>query len=478
MFHSFNFILLLPQLLLLLPTESKRFEKDIEFQDVVQSSNPDQSKIFHATVEIMSSHMLNDPRHPQFNQELSDEKAIKRGELNPSIKDHLKSVLLPENNEKDKIEIPNISEIVKTKPNFRHYPSVFGIGTNQSHYENLFNELQLNTQLNSHSIKHSHSVHSRINSENNNTNNQLKQFKADLPLNDIPHSSNIIGRSQNILHFSGLLPLNSNNLNQTIIQNKSRDKRTLKEEKDISSSLVTNALSAEGMEIFAKHVSERTLRLVMEENHVAVVRDHHGKDIGVKQESTFFIMSILKLIISPFVCLIMMVVITPAEGGMKNEGGPGITQAAGTPLVQMLGKIIGFVLGIILAWILGNVITEACTFLLTVKLTFVVCNNIFERTAMETVDTLSQFFMHTLLPALQIEVVGYLVDILSDALHSSLHHTITRVMSTRLSKSLTPATLHYYYCVYCYYYGDYCNQCFHNSEDSIIDMLTWTNFGS
>jgi hypothetical protein len=87
---------------------------------------------------------------------------------------------------------------------------------------------------------------------------------------------------------------------------------------------------------------------------------------------------------------------------------------------------------------------------------------------------------HAVLPFLPLpsQVVGYLIDVLSDALSSSLHHTLTRSLSTRLAKSLTPATLHYYYCIYCYYYGDYCNQCFHASEHDIIDQLSWSNFGS
>lgn len=249
--------------------------------------------------------------------------------------------------------------------------------------------------------------------------------------------------------------------------------------KDIgtATAALMQTITVEGVNAFGDELTHRTLRIVMEEPQVVIKKDYRGNDIGATSTSTFLIMPILKMIISPFVCIILMLVVTPAEGGMKKGGGAIVKGGTGA-LGKILGMIFGFIGGVFLAYVMGDILVEACTFVLTVRLTFVVINNVFEKTAMDTICTLQNFFFNTILPSVQVEITAYLQDILSDALHFSIHHTVTRALSTRLSKSLTPVSLHYYYCVYCYYYGDYCAQCYHNDEQSIIDQLTWTNFGS
>ena len=54
---------------------------------------------------------------------------------------------------------------------------------------------------------------------------------------------------------------------------------------------------------------------------------------------------------------------------------------------------------------------------------------------------------------------GLVSDALSDSLTYGMHHTLTRTLVDGLSASLTPPTMHYYACVYCYYYGSYCDVC-------------------
>ena len=54
-----------------------------------------------------------------------------------------------------------------------------------------------------------------------------------------------------------------------------------------------------------------------------------------------------------------------------------------------------------------------------------------------------------------------------------LHHTLTHALSESLSSSLTAPTMHYYYCVYCYYYGNFCDICFQVSDSMLLGRQWW-----
>ena len=68
-------------------------------------------------------------------------------------------------------------------------------------------------------------------------------------------------------------------------------------------------------------------------------------------------------------------------------------------------------------------------------------------------------------------VVGITSDALSDSLTYGLHHTLTNALSDSLAADLTPPTMHYYYCVYCYYYGNFCDFCYRYDELTYMHRL-------
>jgi len=70
-------------------------------------------------------------------------------------------------------------------------------------------------------------------------------------------------------------------------------------------------------------------------------------------------------------------------------------------------------------------------------------------------------------------VVGITSDALSDSLTYGLHHTLTNALSDSLAADLTPPTMHYYYCVYCYYYGNFCDVCFKVSDRQLLHRQWW-----
>ena len=51
--------------------------------------------------------------------------------------------------------------------------------------------------------------------------------------------------------------------------------------------------------------------------------------------------------------------------------------------------------------------------------------------------------------------------------------TLPHALTLTLSHSLTHSLTHYYYCSYCYYYGDYCQYCFYFRDYQWLQRMWW-----
>ena len=51
--------------------------------------------------------------------------------------------------------------------------------------------------------------------------------------------------------------------------------------------------------------------------------------------------------------------------------------------------------------------------------------------------------------------------------------TLPHALTLTLSHSLTHSLTHYYYCSYCYYYGDYCQYCFYFRDYQWLQRMYW-----
>ena len=89
------------------------------------------------------------------------------------------------------------------------------------------------------------------------------------------------------------------------------------------------------------------------------------------------------------------------------------------------------------------------------------------------VNDLNEYLFHQAMPMQKDIVVGITSDALSDSLTYGLHHTLTNALSDSLAADLTPPTMHYYYCVYCYYYGNFCDVCFKVSDRQLLHRQWW-----
>ena len=86
---------------------------------------------------------------------------------------------------------------------------------------------------------------------------------------------------------------------------------------------------------------------------------------------------------------------------------------------------------------------------------------------------LNDYLFHEAMPMQKDIVIGLCTDALSDSLTYGLHHTLTNALSESLSASLSQPTMHYYYCVYCYYYGNFCDICFQVSDSMLLGRQWW-----
>ena len=89
------------------------------------------------------------------------------------------------------------------------------------------------------------------------------------------------------------------------------------------------------------------------------------------------------------------------------------------------------------------------------------------------ITDLNDYLFQQAMPMQKDIVVGLCSDALSDSITYGLHHTLTNALSESLSSSLAQPTMHYYYCVYCYYYGNFCDICFKVTDTMMLKRQWW-----
>lgn len=193
--------------------------------------------------------------------------------------------------------------------------------------------------------------------------------------------------------------------------------------------------------------------------------------VASRLKARFLILIILfiKYVVIPeFLC-------PPVTDGIMGYLGPTVANVVVVPMVQgvietgspkfqnMLGKVIGVFLGLIcflkltvvLTLTLGDGITYVITDNLNRQIPRVVTN--FVNLHMATAETF--MVLHETLGLVGPNVVNRLGLSLTHALTHSVTHTVTHKI------------LHHYYCIYCYYYGNFCDFCYRYDELTYMHRL-------
>jgi hypothetical protein len=89
-------------------------------------------------------------------------------------------------------------------------------------------------------------------------------------------------------------------------------------------------------------------------------------------------------------------------------------------------------------------------------------------------DVVIAYLENEAVPTMAGQVTHMLTHTLTASISNTLAKELTHTLTHTLTHSLTHSVIHYYYCTYCYYYGDYCQYCFYYRDYSWLHRMTWT----
>ncbi len=145
---------------------------------------------------------------------------------------------------------------------------------------------------------------------------------------------------------------------------------------------------------------------------------------------------LMSILLDVFMRSIVASVTAQIAGPMRAE----VTQTGATMLIAALPPV----LGMLLSGSLSVRLVKA----LVGSLAFAVNTFLNEQVAGAISGTIIHSLSHTI------------TNSISNGLNYGLTHSLTHTLTTSLSHSVT----HYFYCTYCYYFGDYCNYCYYYQD--------------
>jgi len=212
------------------------------------------------------------------------------------------------------------------------------------------------------------------------------------------------------------------------------------------------------MHAFADDVAKRT--------EVALLEEESG--------STFFIADILKLVIAPFVAVCIDPIAAPGARKMTDFlTGSGTSGGIVGAIATFIGSILAVIMGLIVAVATAEAVGEAVIFHSTYLIIDNVARFIPSSISHISIPNLNDYLFTQAMPMQKDIIIGLCSDALSDSITYGLHHTLTNALGDSLSSSLAQPTMHYYYCVYCYYYGNFCDICFKVTDTMMLKRQWW-----
>ena len=206
---------------------------------------------------------------------------------------------------------------------------------------------------------------------------------------------------------------------------------------------------------------------------MAQLSENLAADIGESIRESGRAEGIMSILIAP----IMMMMMPGAKGGSSQKstapvGGTvvdivviiltvPITLALATALSQPLGNIIANVVGESL------VIALTSSLIASVKLNagYVVVQNL--------IVIICEYLQNEFASVMAFLMATFLAGVLPTALTDAVTTGVTNLLLPKLTTALTGPVMGYHYCVYCYYYGDFCQSCFWNNDLTWMDRDWW-----
>ena len=183
--------------------------------------------------------------------------------------------------------------------------------------------------------------------------------------------------------------------------------------------------------------------------------------------------SIISVILSPIIMMMMM----SSRSGTSQKARPGVgaTVIDVIVLVLTVPVCLGLAKGLAtpMVNILANIIGEDLVTSLTEKLTKTVklhCGYIVTQNLMVIIIN---YLQNELGAVVAFMIATFLSGTIPQALTDAVTTSVTNLLLPKLTNALATPVQNYYYCIYCYYYGDFCQQCFYDNDLTWMDRDWW-----
>ena len=78
-------------------------------------------------------------------------------------------------------------------------------------------------------------------------------------------------------------------------------------------------------------------------------------------------------------------------------------------------------------------------------------------------------------PTMAFIMAAFITSVLPTALTDAVTTGVTNLLLPTLTNALTKPVMNYHYCIYCYYYGDFCQLCYQDNDLTWMDRDWWIN---
>ena len=123
--------------------------------------------------------------------------------------------------------------------------------------------------------------------------------------------------------------------------------------------------------------------------------------------------------------------------------------------------------------IIANVVGESLVIALTSSLIASVKLNAGYVVVQNLIVIICEYLQNEFASVMAFLMATFLAGVLPTALTDAVTTGVTNLLLPKLTTALTGPVMGYHYCVYCYYYGDFCQSCFWNNDLTWMDRDWW-----
>ena len=207
--------------------------------------------------------------------------------------------------------------------------------------------------------------------------------------------------------------------------------------------------------------------MTMETHHISSEVAHRIKErLSASTEFPSFIVKPL-----------MVGLLAPISENIEKRLGPKVAPVLTIVFTDLLAiptaiHLVGYLVHK-MSMMLANILIESLTYK-TVDYVVSTCESSLARDISEiTMTALAKWFQLTALPEASQQMVQLIPPVLTPGLSAALTSSVVQAITPPLTHALKRPVLGYYYCQYCYSYGEFCQFCHYNKDVRALEQAWW-----